>query len=184
MLANQFSGHAMSDNDLEILGQKFSYPSTWQGSVTVLGICFCISFLAVTLDDTTIESYAQLVHGVASHEAYEQSLQTIDELVAENEKMRSLVIKLGNASNLNATQIDEINEDLGEGITSITQSLSYLDEHQKQQSLNFSKLGGDIPIEPRQKIEGHLAFQRQQIQTQLGKLKQQQQQQLSTGDID
>jgi len=46
----------MSENSMEILGQKFSYPSTWHGAFSVLIICVSATTLAITLSPEQIES--------------------------------------------------------------------------------------------------------------------------------
>ncbi len=38
----------MDNNTIEILGQKFSYPTTWQGAFSVLVIFSCIAYLGST----------------------------------------------------------------------------------------------------------------------------------------
>jgi len=47
----------MSEHSIEVLGQKFSYPSTWHGTVSILIVCASISFIAYALEPEQINSY-------------------------------------------------------------------------------------------------------------------------------
>lgn len=77
----------MSEYSIEILGQKFSYPSTWQGTFSVLIVCVSIASISITLSPEQIKSF-----GVALGTEYDQQFEK--ELVGINEKLNSEISSL------------------------------------------------------------------------------------------
>jgi len=72
---------------IEVLGQKFSYPKTWQGTASVFFICITLAFFAWTLEPEQINSYK----GIFASEA---DKQVEDRLVTLNKKLNTQVISL------------------------------------------------------------------------------------------
>lgn len=70
----------MSEHSIEFLGQKFSYPNTWQGAFSVLIISVSISFLAFRLTPEQISSYGGLFNP-------EESKKFESDLVSLNKKL-------------------------------------------------------------------------------------------------
>tara|TARA_B110000503_G_scaffold31602_1_gene51099 strand:- start:1249 stop:1494 length:246 start_codon:yes stop_codon:yes gene_type:complete len=78
----------MSENSIEILGQKFSYPSTWQGAFSVLIICVSVTTLAITLLPEQIESLG-IALGTELDKQFESDLVGINEkLSKENSSLK------------------------------------------------------------------------------------------------
>lgn len=72
----------MADHSLEILGQKISYPETWQGVSAVVAVCLTVVFIAYILDENRINA--------------------ISKALAENKKQ---VISAGNKKIANAEEL-------------------------------------------------------------------------------
>lgn len=98
----------MPEHSIELLGQKFSYPSTWQGAFSVLVVCAAISFIASTLEPDQIDSYRSLFDTQSSKQV-EDSLVNLNEKL--NDQIISLktdVLRLTEAANLANSEKEEI----------------------------------------------------------------------------
>lgn len=90
----------MSEHSIEFLGQKFSYPTTWQGAFSVLVVCGCITVAAVMLSPEQIESLG-VAFGNDSSEQLESELFAINEkLSSENASLKDDLLKLSEAANI------------------------------------------------------------------------------------
>jgi len=67
----------MSEHSIDILGQKFSYPSTWQGVVAVLVICCAVVALAYIFDGERIRAVGDAV-AVANRDALDASKEALE----------------------------------------------------------------------------------------------------------
>lgn len=90
------------DNTIEILGQKFSYPTTWQGTTAIFFVCLCVSFLAWTLEPSQISAY---VNGLSPQD----NKITEEKLISVNEKLDKEVISL-RAEVLRLTKLTTLDE--------------------------------------------------------------------------
>lgn len=167
----------MMDNTIEIMGQKFSYPSTWQGATSVFVVCSCIAFLAWTLEASEIDSYQGLFNG-ASEQAYNESLSTISELNAQIEGMQLTINDLSEKANLVEEEKEAVLARLETERQSRERALVSLSHLQAARVSDLNRNQKQLPVQQQQQQQQYLSLQDQQIQQQLGNIQQQQQQQL------
>ncbi|MEQ3763103.1 MAG: hypothetical protein ABNH15_08590 [Alcanivorax sp.] len=90
----------MPEHSIELLGQKFSYPTTWQGSFSVLVVCGCITVATVMLSPEQIDSLGA-AFGRESSERLESELFSINEkLSSENATLKNDLLKLTDTANI------------------------------------------------------------------------------------
>lgn len=90
----------MSENSIELLGQKFSYPATWQGAFSVLVVSASLTVAAVMLSPEQIESLG-VAFGTESDQRLESELFAINEkLSQENASLKDDLLKLTDTSNI------------------------------------------------------------------------------------
>lgn len=130
----------MADNSIEVLGQKFSYPTTWQGAISILVVCLCISFLAYTLDPDKIDSYAGW-RGPQSDKSLETGLiKTNKTLNAEVVSLREQILSLADKVSLDDQEKKEIIKKLDLGQEEISKSYSGLIEAQEDRKIELRKI--------------------------------------------
>ncbi len=164
----------MSDNSIEILGQKIGYPTTWQGTFSVLIICGCISFLGYTLDPSDIDSYSALFSGT-SEQAYNESLTTISKLNSDIEEMQITINELTEKANLAEAEKLAVFNKLEEDRKSREEALVTLNNLQNARVAELNQVQRSLPPQQQQQQQQYLILQGQQIQQQLGNVQQQQQ---------
>jgi len=167
----------MSDNTIEILGQKFSYPTTWQGTSSVLIICLCVSFLGYTLDAKQIDSYSNLLNGTTER-AFNESLETIAKLNSDIEGMQSTINQLTEKANLADEEKQEVYSKLEAERQSREKALVNLNNLQSARVSELNTAYQNLSPQQQQQQQQIWSMQGQQIQQQLGNVQQQQQQQL------
>lgn len=94
----------MSEHSIEFLGQKFSYPSTWQGAFSVLVICSSLTVIAVMLSPEQVNAYGSLV----GSESEKSVLSLTEKLSQENISLRADILQLADSSDLPDEQKQEI----------------------------------------------------------------------------
>ncbi len=167
----------MPDNTIELMGQKLSYPTTWQGAFTVTMICFCITFLGYTLDANQIKSYSGLF-SCSSEEAYNESLSTIAKLNSNIGGMQLTINALTQKANLAENEKTEMFSKLETDRKSRELAIEALSNLQAARVAELAKTQDKLPLQQQQQQQQYLSLQAQQIQQQLGNVQQQQQQQL------
>lgn len=160
----------MAENSIEILGQKISYPSTWQGTTAVFSVCLCIGFLGWTLEGDQINAFGKVFNG-HSEQAYNQSLQTIEKQNKMISSMQVTIDKLTSKAKISQEEKNKITERLKANIKDIESSLQSLSQIQQNKKSEFKTKDNDLT--PYQK--DYLLKQEQQIQQQIQQLQQQQQ---------
>ncbi|WP_017445694.1 hypothetical protein [Gayadomonas joobiniege] len=163
----------MADNSIEVLGQKFCYPTTWQGTLSVFIVCVCIGFLGYVLDADKINSYSSLFNG-KTEEAYNESIETIAKLNQQIEEMQGTINNLTKKSNLATEEKVEIYTNLENKRKTREDALLNLKQVQADRIQELNKIESAIP--PQQQSMFYL--QQQKIDKQLGNIQQQQQQQI------
>lgn len=161
----------MPEHHIEILGQKFSYPSTWQGAFSILIVCTCIGFLGYTLDSDEITSYSKLFSKEKSEGAYNESLATIAELNSQIGGMQKTIHNLTSKANLAEKEKTKVYAKLEKERQIRKKALLSLSQHQEDKVVSdFVKSFGGKDIAGQQ----YLDAQQQKIQQQLINIQQQQ----------
>ncbi len=121
----------MAEHSIEFLGQKFSYPTTWQGVSAVFVVCAAITTLAIMLSPEQIESIG-IALGTDSERQFESELVAINEkLSEENANLKDQVFRLTEAANIPESEKREIVSQVTESENAISQA--YTQAIEKQQ---------------------------------------------------
>lgn len=167
----------MAEGTIEILGQKFCYPTTWQGALAVVAVTLCIGFLGYTLDANQIQSYSSLFNG-KSEEAYNESLDTISKLNQQIEGMQDTITDLTSKANLAEARKKQVYARLEQERKAREAALKNLSSLQQQRQVELGAASSALSEQEEKKRKEYLSYQQQKIQRQLGNIQQQQQQQL------
>ena len=98
----------MPEHSIEFLGQKFSYPATWQGAFSVLVVSASITILAITLSPEQIDSFGAAL-GTESNKQFESELVDINEkLSKENASLKEDVLRLTASANIPEPEKEKI----------------------------------------------------------------------------
>ncbi len=96
-----------SDNSIEILGQKFSYPDTWQGTAAILCVCICVAFLAYTLTPAQIDALAGVTR--ADDKKVEAKLTEINKkLLEENNYLKEQIAQVVENPEVDSDKLREL----------------------------------------------------------------------------
>ena len=130
----------MSDNTIEVLGQKLSYPTTWQGTAAVLIVCVCMAFLAYTLTPSQIDSYANLLEGKTEQKINDELLNTNNQLNTQIEELQSQVLQLSEHAQIEKKEKQKIAKNLETLRHNREQSYTKLAELQEEQSAQLATI--------------------------------------------
>lgn len=152
----------MSEHSIELLGQKFSYPTTWQGTLSVMAVSAAIAFLGYTLDADQIRSYQGLFAG-KTEQAYQESLDTVATLNQQIESMQGTILELSAKASLNGEEKKQVYQVLESDRLTRENKLNALSVSQQARTDALLTQAPDLPPREIQKIE----LQQQSIEQQL-----------------
>ena len=160
------------ENSIEILGQKFSYPSTWQGTASILIVGATICFIAWTLEPQQINAY---VNGISpSNKETESKLVAVNKsLTDEVVNLRKQVLDLAEKSSLDDVSKKDLLSKVEGGKEAIDLKFGELINAQQKRA---NLVGGQISSSNQQQQQ-MLSAEAARLNQQLGQFQQQQQQQ-------
>lgn len=164
----------MSEHSIELLGQKFSYPTTWQGASSILVVCASLTVFAMNLSPEQAE-IIRLAFGSESDKQFESGLVEINEKISnENAFLKAQVLELTEAANIPEAQRREIVSKVEEAEKEISDAYANIIDMQVERQ---KTLRAAIPISTQQQQQV-LTIEQARIVQQIGQLQQQQQTQL------
>jgi len=163
----------MSEHSIEFLGQKFSYPTTWQGAFSILVVSASISFLAYALSPEQIKSYGGLISSETA-KIFEGDLVQINKKLSDDVSfLKAEVLRLTEAADIPEPKKEEIVSKVKTSDKELNDVFAAAIEKQIERkdyiSAAIPKSGGQ-----QQRI---LTMEEQRLIQQIGQLQQQQQQQ-------
>ena len=162
----------MTDNSIEILGQKFSYPDNKYGALSVFFICASISFIAWTLEPNQINAYANNFGTMKEKQAEADLVSLNNELNKEVNYLRVEVLRLAaNNKNVNEDEKKNIVKKIDANQKIIDSKYSNLIKTQNERQEQLDKI---ISISNQQQQQP-LLIEKARLQQQTGLFVQQQQ---------
>ncbi|MBJ7536270.1 hypothetical protein [Marinomonas transparens] len=162
----------MTEHSIEFLGQKFSYPSTWQGAFSILVVCASATILAVTLSPEQIESIG-VAFGTESDKQFNDELIIIQEkLSQENAVLKAEISRLTQVANIPVSEKQAIALKIEASEKAIGDAYSKAIETQMERQETISTVVPSSNLQQRV-----ISFEKAQLEQQIGWLQQQQQQQ-------
>ncbi|MFC1824386.1 hypothetical protein ACFL9T_16885 [Thermodesulfobacteriota bacterium] len=163
----------MPEHSIEFLGQKFSYPTTWQGSFSVLIVCISISFIAFTLSPEQIKSYSAWF-GSESDKKFEGDLVSINQKLSDDvSSLKAEVLRLTKAADIPEPKKKEIVKKIEASDKKLNDAFAAIIEKQIERKDSISAA---IPRSGQQQ-QRILTIEKARLDKQIGELQQQQQQQ-------
>jgi len=150
----------MSGDTIEILGQKFSYPSSWPGAFAILVIGLCIAFVVYSLDEGKINSWSKIFNGT-NEKAYNDALATIANQHKEIQTLKSTISDLTSNTNLSSTDIDKLQKSIEDASKLSESSLSQLSSSQAQRETEWIVNQGDISVQQQQEQRRYFSMQQE-----------------------
>ena len=163
----------MSEHSIELLGQKFSYPTTWQGAFSVLVVCASITILVATLSPEQIKSIG-IALGTESDREFESELVAINEkLSEENASLKEDIFRLTETTNISEPEKQKIVAKVEESEKELSKVYANVISRQLERK---EMISAAIPNSNQQQ-QRVLSLEEARLVQQIGQLQQQQQQQ-------
>ena len=143
----------MSETSIEILGQKLSYPATWQGTTAIGLVCVCVAFLGYTLDAEELDSYSNLFN-TTTQDAYDTSVDTTAILNEQVISLQAKIQELSDSSNLSDDAKTVLNQELDVIAATQEQALASLQTaHNKVSEVYYDEKDNLDPDEVKDYLE-------------------------------
>lgn len=159
----------MTNYSIEFLGQKFSYPTTWQGAFSVLVVCASLSFLVYKLSPEQIDSIGTLL-GRTSDQQFENNLVEVNQkLKAHNKELQAQVTKLSQMADISAQEKKKITSTLAVNDKQVKEAYRMLIQEQTARKAAIAALQSSNP-----KHQQFLNLEQAKLSERISKLKLQQ----------
>ncbi|GAB1259273.1 hypothetical protein NBRC116494_37760 [Aurantivibrio plasticivorans] len=124
----------MSEHSIEFLGQKFSYPSTWQGAFSVFVVCTAITTTAITLSPEQVNAIGSLI----GNDSEETVVSLTDKLSKENLELRKQVLWLAETPDISREERQEVVSKVKDSAEEIDQTYAAVIDKQIEKSQAIS----------------------------------------------
>jgi hypothetical protein len=125
----------MGEYSIEILGQKFSYPTTWQGTASILVVCLALVAIAFIFDGERIKAIGDVIDSASKatiDDALQKANTTITNQANEISQLTETLASLKGPTGQTNTSMPSTNENLRQSRSITTSSLrDYLDAEMK-----------------------------------------------------